>query len=99
MVVFGKPNSCITDDLKAFHLEQIHFECELCFIFGDGRFSGVGVGLDLTKREMQSKLKKQGLPWERAKAFNGSALFSEFIPIDSLSDKLSISLDVDSVRT
>ena len=52
MVVFGKPNSSITDDLKAIHQEQIHYECELCFIFGEGRFAGVGVGLDLTKRGM-----------------------------------------------
>jgi 2-keto-4-pentenoate hydratase/2-oxohepta-3-ene-1,7-dioic acid hydratase in catechol pathway len=39
----------------------------------------VAFGLDLTKRATQSKLKATGLPWERSKAFNGSALFSEFV--------------------
>ena len=99
MIIFGKPNSSITDNLRAFHLEPIHFECEICFMYQEGRFAGVGVGLDLTKRETQNKLKKKGLPWERAKAFDGSALFSEFVPIDEISDKLSLSLDIDNVRT
>ena len=41
--------------------------------------AGVGFGLDLTKRETQAKLKAAGLPWERSKAFTGSALFSDFV--------------------
>ncbi|MDO6678402.1 fumarylacetoacetate hydrolase family protein [Shewanella sp. 4_MG-2023] len=84
MVVFLKPNSAITTELIAFQQEPIHYETELCFIMENNQFSAVGVGLDLTKRALQSTLKTQQLPWERAKAFNGSALFSDFIPLDSL---------------
>lgn len=81
MVVFIKPNSAISSTLKAFHQEPIHYEGELCFVYEQGRFSAVGFGLDLTKRGLQNKLKAKGLPWERAKAFDGAALFSEFVPI------------------
>lgn len=82
MVVFNKPNSAISTDLHAFHQEAIHYEGELCFLIKNGQFSAVGFGLDLTKRTLQSQLKTKGLPWERAKAFNGSALFSEFVSIN-----------------
>ncbi|WP_020558448.1 fumarylacetoacetate hydrolase family protein [Thiofilum flexile] len=81
MVVFIKPNSAISSTLKAFQQEPIHYEGELCFVYEQGRFSAVGFGLDLTKRGLQNKLKAKGLPWERAKAFDGAALFSEFVAI------------------
>ncbi len=84
MVVFLKPNSAMTTELIAFQQEPIHYETELCFIMENNQFSAVGVGLDLTKRALQSTLKAQQLPWERAKAFNGSALFSDFISLKGL---------------
>ncbi|NQY64675.1 MAG: fumarylacetoacetate hydrolase family protein [Alteromonadaceae bacterium] len=83
MVVFNKPNSAISEQLLSFHDEQLHYEGELCFVYQGGRFSAVGFGLDLTKRALQSKLKTKGLPWERAKAFDGSAVFSGFVGIES----------------
>ncbi|QDP00551.1 fumarylacetoacetate hydrolase family protein [Thalassotalea sp. PS06] len=97
MVVFLKPNSAIRQQLRAVHQEPLHFEAELAFVYQQGRFSAVAAGLDLTKRGLQSKLKEKGLPWERAKAFDGSALFSEFVEIDSVDD-LSIELDIDGQR-
>jgi 2-keto-4-pentenoate hydratase/2-oxohepta-3-ene-1,7-dioic acid hydratase in catechol pathway len=39
------------------------------------------LGIDFTARDLQSKLKEKGLPWEKAKAFNGSAFVSDFRPI------------------
>ena len=81
MVVFLKPNSAITDTLHSQLGEVLHYEAELCFMVQNGRFAAVGVGLDLTKRGLQSQLKSKGLPWERAKAFNGAALFSDFMAI------------------
>ena len=39
----------------------------------------MGFGLDLTKRKLQSSLKSKGLPWERSKAFDGAAVFSDFV--------------------
>ena len=94
MVVFLKPNSAITEELNSFHNEQLHYEAELCFLFENGRFSAVGLGLDITKRELQDKLKSKGLPWERAKAFNGSAVFSQFVEISKISNGLSLELDI-----
>lgn len=94
MVVFLKPNSAISSILHAFHQEPLHYEAELCFVYQQGRFSAVGFGLDLTKRKLQSYLKSKGLPWERAKAFNGSAIFSEFVEIDTLEPTLSLQLRV-----
>ena len=95
MVIFMKPNSAISEELRSFLGEQIHYEGEICFLFDNGRFSAVGFGLDLTKRKLQSKLKSKGLPWERAKAFDGAVLFSKFVAISKISQDLSIELDID----
>ena len=95
MTVFMKPNACISDQLVAHRGEQIHFETEICLLIQDGAVTGVGIGLDLTKRAMQKKLKDAGLPWERSKAFEGSAVFSHFVDAPaSLSDlKLKLCID------
>ncbi|NQZ30329.1 MAG: fumarylacetoacetate hydrolase family protein [Oceanospirillaceae bacterium] len=104
MVIFLKPNSAIGEQLLAVQgekeqAEEVHFETEICFLYAKQRFSAVAVGLDLTKRALQSRLKNQGLPWERAKAFNGAALFSEFVAIDQVSDQLKVRLSVDGTLT
>ncbi|MEI8643256.1 fumarylacetoacetate hydrolase family protein [Pseudoalteromonas sp. Hal040] len=95
MVLFAKPNSAITESLKSEHLaEALHFETELCFLFKNKQLAAVGLGLDLTKRGLQSTLKEKGLPWERAKAFNGSALFTEFVTVnDSYHYQFSLKID------
>ncbi len=95
MVVFLKPNSAISTQLQCFHQEALHYEAELCFLYQQGRFSAVAVGLDLTKRRLQAKLKAKGLPWERAKAFNGAAVFSDFVLIDKIDNSLSLTLSID----
>lgn len=96
IVLFNKPNSAITNTLNAKHNgDVLHFETELCFVVKNKQFVGVGVGLDLTKRTVQSKLKNKGLPWERAKAFDGSALFSEFVEISQSLQKFSFELKID----
>ena len=95
MVVFLKPNSAISTQLQSYHQEALHYEAELCFLYQQGKFTAVAVGLDLTKRTLQSKLKAKGLPWERAKAFNGAAVFSDFIVIDKIDNNLSLSLSID----
>ncbi|WP_298768640.1 fumarylacetoacetate hydrolase family protein [uncultured Shewanella sp.] len=96
LLIFIKPNSAISTRLQSFHTEPLHYETELCFLYQAGRFSAVGVGLDLTKRDLQSQLKQKGLPWEKAKAFDGSAVFSDFVSIDSVDPSLSFSLSIDS---
>ncbi|NOH21996.1 fumarylacetoacetate hydrolase family protein [Vibrio europaeus] len=99
MVVFSKPPSSIASHLSSFHQERLHYEGEICFIVKQGKLSAVGVGLDLTKRDLQSRLKEKGLPWERAKAFDGSAVFSRFVPLVGLEiDSLEIELFINCVR-
>lgn len=97
MVLFSKPNSAIDSELNSYHQAPIHYEGELAFVFENGQFSAVGFGFDLTKRALQSQLKQQSLPWERAKSFDGSAVFSEFIPIAHIDPSLSFTLTIDGV--
>ncbi len=90
IVLFMKPNSSITDEIEIKRFENVHYEGELSFLIGKGLsfkdipsvnsdvIKGIGFGLDLTLRELQSKLKAKGLPWEKAKGFDGAAFFSDF---------------------
>jgi 2-keto-4-pentenoate hydratase/2-oxohepta-3-ene-1,7-dioic acid hydratase in catechol pathway len=94
MVIFCKPNSAITDVLNAWHGERLHYEAEICYIIEGGKPVAVACGLDLTKRKLQSKLKAKGLPWERAKGFDGSALFGPFVALDDPERELTIELYV-----
>ncbi|MDO6508634.1 fumarylacetoacetate hydrolase family protein [Colwellia sp. 4_MG-2023] len=104
MVVFLKPNSAISSQLISFHHEKLHYEAELCFLYQkndpkdkneQGKFTAVAIGLDLTKRDLQAKLKAKGLPWERAKGFDGAALFSDFVAIDTIDNSLQLELTID----
>lgn len=95
MVIFVKPNSAISTQLRGFIDEPLHYEGEICFAIEAGGLHAVGFGLDLTKRSLQSKLKEKGLPWERSKSFDGAACFSGFVllgdtPVESLSLILEI---------
>jgi 2-keto-4-pentenoate hydratase/2-oxohepta-3-ene-1,7-dioic acid hydratase in catechol pathway len=79
MVIFNKPNSAISTQLGYF-TPECRFEGELCLLMRGGRVAGLGLGLDLTHADIQNIQKQKGLPWERAKAFDGSAVLSEFVP-------------------
>ncbi len=99
MVVFMKPAISIGSKLIAVMGEPLHYEGEICLLMQSGQVAGVGFGLDLTKRETQSKLKAAGLPWERSKAFTGSALFSEFVTAPEDLTQLGLELHVnDTLR-
>ena len=95
MVVFIKPNSALTDTLLSNLGEPLHYEGELAFLVRKGKLAAVGFGLDLTKRGLQSRLKAAGLPWERAKGFDGAALFSEFVALPEAPENLALRLEVD----
>lgn len=94
MVVFNKPNSAISDTLHSNLGETLHYEGELAFLIQSGELAAVGFGLDLTKRGLQSKLKDKGLPWERAKAFDGAAVFSSFVALPQDMETLTLHLRV-----
>ena len=97
MVVFMKPATSIGTELCSALDEPLHYEGEICLLLQGGQVAGVGFGLDLTKRETQSKLKAAGLPWERSKAFSGSALFSEFVAAPKDLSQLGVELIIDDV--
>jgi len=78
-VIFIKPNSSISNNIYSSKYDVIHYEGEISFLISSNKLKGVGFGLDLTKREVQSNLRSMGLPWERAKSFDRSAVFSEFV--------------------
>ena len=78
-VIFIKPNSAISDEVYSSASELIHYEGEITFLIASGELRGVGFGLDLTKRDLQYQLKDKGWPWERAKSFDRSAVFSNFV--------------------
>jgi len=92
-VVFLKPDSAILPKRMPFFIpvwsNDIHYEVEILvkinrvgkFIdtkFAYKYYDEIGLGIDFTDRELQSKLKAKGLPWEKAKAFDGSAVIGQF---------------------
>lgn len=94
-VVFCKlPTSMLREGKPFFHPDfsnDIHYEVELVLrvskngkhidpAFADSYYSEVGLGIDLTARDLQQELKEKGHPWEIAKAFNNSAVMGDFMP-------------------
>lgn len=98
-VIFLKPNSAISENLLAGTEEPHHYEAEICFLVKNKMLHAVGVGLDITKRQLQSVLKEKSLPWERAKAFDGSAVFSHFIKLETPISSLSMTLSINDQPT
>ena len=98
MVVFNKPPSSISAKLKAFHGEPLHYEAEIALLIGSSGFEAVAPGIDLTRRQLQSQLKASGLPWERAKAFDGAAVFGEFVACDQLPEHCTLELQINGSR-
>ena len=94
IVLFNKPNSAISTKLKYFSPDT-RFEGEICFMIKDKKIDAVGFGLDLTKADIQGYLKKKGLPWERAKAFDDSAVLSDFVKFDGDITQLRLELYID----
>ena len=97
-VIFIKPETSILLKNATFVIpdftEELHHEVELVVKiskvgkniqekFAPKYYASIGLGIDFTARDLQTKLKEKGLPWEKAKAFDNSAVVSqEFIPIE-----------------
>lgn len=94
-VVFLKPDSAILPKKMPFFVppfsDDIHYEVEVLVKitkvgkhisqkFAHKYYDTIGLGIDFTARDVQAKCKEKGLPWEKAKAFDGSAVISEFYP-------------------
>ncbi|MBM4175891.1 MAG: fumarylacetoacetate hydrolase family protein [Ignavibacteria bacterium] len=113
-VIFMKPaSSIIFSGEKISHPKfstSLHFETELVLIVGKtckevsksqamDFIAGYSVGLDMTLRDIQSQLKKNGHPWEMSKCFDTSTVLGEFVSTAEIDDpnNLSIKLWVNNV--
>ena len=92
-VIFIKPNSSVSSLLRCGQ-GGLHYEGELSFLIRENKLFGVGFGMDLTKRDVQKGLKEKGLPWERDKAFDGSAVLSQFVTLEGDISELSLRLSI-----
>lgn len=104
-VVFLKPETALIKGEAPFYYPDfstnIHHEIELVLkISKEGKyiqpqfahryFEEIGLGIDFTARDLQDQCKAKGLPWEIAKAFNGSAPIGNFKPVSEFSDLKNI---------
>lgn len=108
-VIFMKPDTALLRDNKPFYLpefsNEINYEVELVLKiskegkhidtkFAKGYFEEIGIGIDFTARDIQQKCKEKGLPWERAKAFDGSAPIGQFKPVSAFMDIRNITFSL-----
>lgn len=109
-VIFMKPETAVPRPVEDFYYpdfsEDIHHEVEIVVKinkvgknieekFAHKYYDEIGIGIDFTARDLQAKLKGKGLPWELAKAFNGSAPVSEFVPKTQFSDVQNIEFSLE----
>lgn len=95
-VIFMKPDSALLKNNKPFFLphfsEEIHYETgvvvRICKLgkniaekFASRYYSEVGLGIDFTARDLQTRARQLGQPWETSKGFDGSAVISDFLPL------------------
>lgn len=91
MVLFQKSASAVTDQL--IHPgKSCRFEAEISLLMDGMKVVGIGAGLDLTLDEEQNYLKQKGLPWERAKSFPNSGVFTEFVSFEGVLEELELKL-------
>ena len=104
-VIFLKPDSAILVKNQPFFIppfsNDIHYEVVILvkinkvgkYIdekFAHKYYDEIGLGIDFTARDIQAVCKEKGLPWEKAKAFDGSAVIGKFLPKESLGDLNSL---------
>ncbi|WP_339713373.1 fumarylacetoacetate hydrolase family protein [uncultured Kriegella sp.] len=100
-VVFIKPDSAVLPKEQDFYIPEfsndVHYEVEVLLKikkvgkhieerFAHKYYDEVGLGIDFTARDLQSKLKEKGLPWEKAKGFDGAAVIGRWLPKSDFKD-------------
>jgi len=110
-VVFLKPDSAVLLKQHPFVIpafsDDIHHEVELLvrinkvgkYIepkFASNYYDEIGLGIDFTARDLQAQLKAKGLPWEKAKAFDGSAVIGSFLSKKDFKSTESINFELKS---
>lgn len=104
-VIFMKPKSALLQQNMPFYYpaftNELHYECEVVLrISKNGKYiseenahqyyDAISVGIDFTARDVQSELKKKGLPWEKAKAWDNSAVLGSWNTVAPDLDRKSI---------
>lgn len=100
-VVFIKPDSSVLPKEQDFYIPEftkdVHYEVEVLVKikkvgkhieekFAHNYYDEVGLGIDFTARDVQSALKEKGLPWEKAKGFDGAAVVGNWLPKSNFKD-------------
>lgn len=100
-VVFIKPDSAVLPKQQEFYIpdfsDDLHYEVEVLVKikkvgkhiareFAHTYYDEVGLGIDFTARDLQAQLKEKGLPWEKAKGFDGAAVIGEWRPKNAYQD-------------
>lgn len=110
-ILFIKPATAVVPFAPSFAIPteqgECHHETEIALLIGKGltnasadevpaAIAGIGIGLDLTLRDLQSRLKEKGHPWEQAKAFDGACPLTPFVPANRFADltQLEVALRV-----
>ncbi len=108
-VIFMKPDTALLADGDDFYYpsfsKDVHYEVELLVKinaigknieakFAHKYYSEIGIGIDFTARDIQNILKTKGLPWDKAKGFNGSAPISTFINKQEFEDLNNINFSL-----
>ncbi|WP_336665291.1 fumarylacetoacetate hydrolase family protein [Elizabethkingia meningoseptica] len=100
-VLFIKPDTAVLKGSDFYIPEfsnDIHYELELVIKISKGgkyiqeenaekHYEQIGLGIDFTARDLQTRLKEKGLPWEKAKGFDGSAVVSDFFPVQNFNSE------------
>jgi len=109
-VIFMKPDTALVKDNKPFYhpdfSQDVHHEIEIVLKvckegkhiaekFAANYYEEIALGIDFTARDIQSRHKEKGLPWELAKAFDGSAPVSKFLPKSEFADLYQLNFHLD----
>ncbi len=101
-MIFMKPPTALLKNNDDFYYPEftknLHYEVELVLKiakngkmiagkFADSYIDSIGLGIDFTARDIQSKCKEKGHPWEIAKSFDNSAVISQFVALEDIADE------------
>ncbi|WP_372944923.1 fumarylacetoacetate hydrolase family protein [Muriicola sp.] len=108
-VVFIKPDSAVLPKEQDFYIpeftQDVHYEVEVLVKikkvgkhidprFAPKYYDEIGLGIDFTARDLQARLKEKGLPWEKAKGFDGAAVIGKWVQKNTLGDLNDLSFDL-----
>jgi len=104
-IIFMKPKSALLQSHTPFYYpeftNELHYECELVLRiskngkyiqerFANKYYDAVTVGIDFTARDIQKELKEKGLPWEKAKSWDNSAVIGKWVTLSNIKNKKDI---------